>query len=180
MEGVVDGTGLGLPISYGLIRRYGGNITAESTLREGSIFSVWCSFSRSRCWLRMKRPLPNRKCAYLMVDQAYGMSIRRYLENEQVPQAQRIAYYFGIALPTVSFWYMGTALGALLRAAIPPQLSLEFAVPLHFYCHPAPMLRGIPSTIAAVVAVTTALVCHSLPYNLGLMVATFTGMGCGV
>ncbi|MES9906032.1 MAG: hypothetical protein ABW168_25570 [Sedimenticola sp.] len=36
-----DGTGLGMPDSYGLIRRYAGNITAESTLREGSIFSVW-------------------------------------------------------------------------------------------------------------------------------------------
>ncbi|MES9905246.1 MAG: AzlC family ABC transporter permease [Sedimenticola sp.] len=118
--------------------------------------------------------------AYLMVDQAYGLSIHRYLENKQEPQAQRIAYYFGIALPTVSFWYMGTALGALLGAAIPPQLSLEFAVPLTFIAITAPMLRGIPSVTAAVVAVTTALVCHSLPYNLGLMVAAFTGMGCGV
>ncbi|WP_455235122.1 sensor histidine kinase [Thiogranum longum] len=36
-----EGTGLGLSVSYGLIRRYGGSITVESTPGEGSEFAVW-------------------------------------------------------------------------------------------------------------------------------------------
>ncbi len=36
-----EGTGLGLPISYGLIRRYGGRITVRSTPGKGAEFRVW-------------------------------------------------------------------------------------------------------------------------------------------
>ncbi|MCK5359335.1 MAG: cache domain-containing protein [Gammaproteobacteria bacterium] len=36
-----EGTGLGLSVSYSLIRRYGGNITAQSSTGKGSCFMVW-------------------------------------------------------------------------------------------------------------------------------------------
>ena len=38
---VGEGTGLGLTVSYSLIRRYGGNITVESELEKGTKFSLW-------------------------------------------------------------------------------------------------------------------------------------------
>ena len=35
------GTGLGLSVSYGLIRRYGGNITVKSGPGSGTVFTIW-------------------------------------------------------------------------------------------------------------------------------------------
>jgi two-component system NtrC family sensor kinase len=35
------GTGLGLPITYGIIKKMGGSITVESKKGEGSIFKVF-------------------------------------------------------------------------------------------------------------------------------------------
>lgn len=36
-----EGTGLGLSVSYGLIRRYGGTLTVDSREGEGATFTVW-------------------------------------------------------------------------------------------------------------------------------------------
>jgi two-component system NtrC family sensor kinase len=38
---VGEGTGLGLSVSYGLIKKYGGDITVHSGQGQGSLFSVW-------------------------------------------------------------------------------------------------------------------------------------------
>jgi len=117
--------------------------------------------------------------AYLMVDQAYGMSVRRYIEFTEDSLTDRMGYYFGVALPTVSVWFASTAAGAILGAAIPPQLSLDFAIPVTFIAIFAPMLRGIPNLAAAATSVVLALGFHALPYNLGLILAAFGGMGVG-
>jgi signal transduction histidine kinase len=39
-KAVGEGTGLGLSISYGIVERHGGTISAESTLGDGSTFTV--------------------------------------------------------------------------------------------------------------------------------------------
>lgn len=119
-------------------------------------------------------------CAYLMVDQSYGMAIRRYIESPDDSVDFRVSYYFGISLPVVFFWFVGTGVGAVLGASIPPQLTLEFAVPVTFIAIAAPLLRGLPNLAAATSAVILALMFHHFPYSLGLLAAAVGGMAIGL
>ncbi len=138
-------------------------------------------YSASLAPFWQKAPLWKRAlCAYMMVDQTYGISIRRYLEKPDDTAEYRIGYYFGVAVPTITVWFISTGVGAVLGAAIPPQLSLEFAVPVTFIAIVAPILRGTPSIMAAISAVALALIFHQLPYNLGLLVAAIGGMISGL
>lgn len=119
-------------------------------------------------------------CAYLMVDQSYGIAILRYIDSPDDSADFRISYYFGVSLPVVFFWFVGTGFGSLMGASIPPQLTLEFAVPVTFIAIAAPLLRGLSNLVAATVAVILALTFHHLPYSLGLLLAAVAGMAAGL
>lgn len=41
------GTGLGLTVSYGIVRRHGGELTVQSTMGEGTTFTVWLPAPRN-------------------------------------------------------------------------------------------------------------------------------------
>ncbi len=41
-----EGTGLGLPVTYGIVQGHGGSIKVDSTMNLGSTFTVWLPFER--------------------------------------------------------------------------------------------------------------------------------------
>jgi len=117
--------------------------------------------------------------AYLMVDQAFAVAVNRYEKPPAMTPSEKVAYYFGCMMLICPAWYGFTLLGALLGQAIPPELSLDFAVPVCFIALTAPLIRSLPHAIAAAVATLASLLFAGLPWSLGLFVAAFLAMVTG-
>ncbi len=117
--------------------------------------------------------------AYFLVDQAYAVSILEYERDPDASPAVKFAYFIGVVLPIVPFWYGLTAAGALVGAAIPPELGLDFALPIAFIAMIAPALRTNAHRAAATVSVILVLCLTWIPFNLGLIIAALGGMATG-
>ncbi|PJE31823.1 Predicted branched-chain amino acid permease (azaleucine resistance) [Pseudooceanicola antarcticus] len=117
--------------------------------------------------------------AYFLVDQSYACSIVAFEKHREWSTAQRMAYFFGVILPICPMWYAMTVVGALVGSAIPPELALDFALPITFIAMVSPMLLTKAQMMAAGVAILLALVFAGLPYNLGLLIAALAGMMTG-
>ena len=114
--------------------------------------------------------------SYFLTDQAYAVSITHFQRDE----AGKGWYYFGAAIAPWTVWQLGTAMGLLLGASVPPSWSLDFAIPLTFIALVMPNIRNRASASAAMAAVLLAVAAHGLPYNLGLLTAAIGGIGVGM
>jgi len=117
--------------------------------------------------------------AYFMVDQAFAVAFKKYEEIPDMTLSAKTAYYFGCLSPIVPLWYIFSYIGAVVGNAIPPEYSLDFAIPICFIALTAPMMRSLPHFLAALVSVATALALAFVPYNLGLIVAALLAMATG-
>lgn len=127
-------------------------------------------------------PLPLWKrgiAAYFLVDQTYAQAIVEYEHNPEQTSAQKFVYFLGVVTPICPPWYLFTYLGASLGQTIPPNLGLDFALPIAFLAMIGPMLRTAAHRSAAFAAILLALLFAGLPYNLGLLVAAMGGMMVG-
>ena len=117
--------------------------------------------------------------SYFMVDQAYAVSILRYDQSPAMTPAQKMAFYMGVITPLAPLWYLATWAGAVLGAAVPAGLPIDFAVPITFLALIVPMLRTLAHVVAALVSIIGVLVFAFLPYNTGLLVAALLAMMAG-
>lgn len=117
--------------------------------------------------------------AYLLVDQVFALSSIEYEKRQEWSVASKWAFLIGTATPIVPVWYVSTFLGAYLGNAIPPEMALDFAVPITFLAMVGPALR----TIAHLGAAGTALVVSPLliwvPHSLNIMLAGIAAMIVG-
>ncbi len=116
--------------------------------------------------------------SYLLTDEAYAVAIIHY---QQPAKSQFKHWYFlGAGLILWLTWQIGTAAGLLLGAHIPASWSLDFTLPLTFIALVIPVLKKRADAVAAGMAGLAALLVVRLPFNSGLLVATFIGIALGL
>lgn len=116
--------------------------------------------------------------AYCLADPVYVLSLRKF-ELGPRTMNEKLAYYFGVAIALIPFWYLFCWIGALIGKSIPPEWPLDFAGVIMFTALAAPSIRGKPAVVAAVVASITALFLSGLPWSIGLILAALSGMSAG-
>jgi 4-azaleucine resistance transporter AzlC len=115
--------------------------------------------------------------SYLLTDEAYAPSIVKY-EREGVGRDSHW-FLFGAGLALWTIWQVSTALGIFLGTSIPESWSLDFALPLTFIAMVIPVMKNRPAIAAALSAGIVALLAHTLPYKLGLILAAMVGISVG-
>ncbi len=115
--------------------------------------------------------------AYLLTDEAYAPTIIKYEKEGITPFSHWFLLGAGLAL--WSNWQVSTALGIFLGAAIPEDWPLDFALPITFIAMVVPMLKDRSMIAAALSAGLVALLTHTLPFKLGLILAALTGIIVG-
>lgn len=114
--------------------------------------------------------------AYMLSDQAFGISLSHFIINKEVNHRW---FYFGTALTVWVAWLISATIGALLGALIPASWGFDFAFPLSFMALMFAALHDRPTVIAALTGGSIAVLAKGLPYNTGLVLATFTGIAAG-
>lgn len=122
---------------------------------------------------RWKWPL-----AYMLSDQAYALSIMKLSSSKTGSSGHW--FYAGTAFSMWLSWQLSVMAGVFLGAGIPASWSLEFAIPLSFLALLVPAIRNCASLAAACVGGVVAVLAIGLPYNLGLLLASFCGICTGL
>lgn len=115
--------------------------------------------------------------AYLLTDEAYAAAIPHLLENPRSPVAHWILFGAGFAL--WAGWQLATLAGVLAGSLLPPDLGLDFALPLTFIAIVVPLIDSRARLVAALAAGAVAMLLAGLPWKTGLFAAALAGLAAG-
>jgi predicted branched-subunit amino acid permease len=115
--------------------------------------------------------------AYMLSDQAFGVSLSHFVATRE--EVSHRWFYFGSAATIWGAWQISAAIGAWLGALVPASWGFDFAFPLSFMALMFAALRDRPTVIAALAGGLIAVLAKGLPYNIGLVLATFLGIASG-
>lgn len=114
--------------------------------------------------------------SFFLLEVTYGLTIARLTDDEATSGRW---YYLGVGLPLWVAWIVTTAVGAVFAVQVPPELGLDFAVPLIFMALLFSTIEDRWTAAAGGVAAIGSVYTFALPYGLGLIVAAIVGVGGG-
>ncbi len=117
--------------------------------------------------------------AYLLTDEAYAVTIIHYRDPDK-PLDNKHWFYLGSGLTLWTVWQLTTIIGVAVGAQIPAAWALDFTLALTFIGIVVPTLKDRPNIAAALSAGIVAVLAFDLPYKLGLILASLTGILVGV
>ncbi len=114
---------------------------------------------------------------FLLSTPSFVLSTAMFETDQSV---SRRWYYLGTGLPIWIVWVLSTIVGVVIGARVPPELQLDFVIPLVFIVLLFKLLDGNAMWVAAVVAGILSLFGELAPFNLGLIFASLSGMAAGL
>jgi 4-azaleucine resistance transporter AzlC len=133
-------------------------------------------------YMQHLKPLWKVVLAYLLTDEAYVVAITHYQKGtvEEAAKSNKQWYFLGAGVTLWVSWQIVTAIGLFIGGQVPPELSLDFALPLTFIALVVPNLKTRAHWAAAIVAGIVGVAAFMLPYKLGLILAAALGITAGM
>jgi 4-azaleucine resistance transporter AzlC len=129
-------------------------------------------------YLKPLHPLWKWILAYLLTDEAYAVAITHYQDNR--PLDNKHWFFLGAGLTLWVTWQASTGVGVFLGAQVPESWSLDFTLALTFIGLVVPSIKERSSLAAALLAGVMSVLLLSLPFKLGLIVASAAGILAGM
>ena len=114
---------------------------------------------------------------YLLTDEAYAVSIKRFRDGPANPYQHY--HLLGSGMTLWVAWQASTIIGVIAGTTIPNSWSLSFAIPLTFIAVVAPSIRRRADLVACAVAAALSLICQPLPWKSWIIVAACGGITAG-
>lgn len=118
--------------------------------------------------------------AFWMTDESFAALSRFKLTEPTDAQLQQ--YYWGSAIAMYVNWVLCTWLGILLGQQMPNMMEwgLDIAMVLAFIAIVIPSIKHKAHCVCALVALLSAALTYSWPYNTGLLFSSLLAIVCGV
>ena len=120
---------------------------------------------------------PARRFAlgFFMTDFTFMMFMRNAQEN-RLPERQVASYFAGMCFVNYTTWQLFFCTGVVAGSYVPTEWGMEYTGTLALIALVGPALNVRPAVVGFIVASLVALLCHGLPFKLGVFCGAIAGI----